>query len=36
MFQEDIPKVIAFKESGKLEILDPALFDMLLKYKDRK
>jgi predicted ABC-type ATPase len=33
---EDIPKMIAFKESGKLEILDPALFDMLLKYKDRK
>jgi predicted ABC-type ATPase len=33
---EDIPKMIAFKESGKLEILDPAIFDMLLKYKDRK
>jgi predicted ABC-type ATPase len=33
---EDIPKMIAFKESGKFEILDPALFDMLLKYKDRK
>ena len=32
---EDIPKMIAFKESGKLEILDFALFDMLLKYKDR-
>lgn len=33
---EAIPKMIAFKESGKLEILDSALFDMLLKYKDRK
>jgi hypothetical protein len=33
---EDIPKMTAFKESGKLEILAPALFDMLLKYKDRK
>jgi predicted ABC-type ATPase len=33
---EDIPKMIAFKESGELEILDSALFDMLLKYKDQK
>jgi predicted ABC-type ATPase len=33
---EDVPKMIAFKESGKLEILDPASFDMLLKHKDRK
>ena len=33
---EDIPKMIAFKESGKLEILDSASFDMLLKYKDQK
>ena len=33
---EDIPKMIAFKESGKLEILDSALFNMLLKYKDQK
>jgi predicted ABC-type ATPase len=33
---EDIPKMIAFKESGKLEILDSALFDVLLKYKDQK
>jgi predicted ABC-type ATPase len=33
---EDIPKMIAFKESGKFEILDPVIFDMLLKYKDRK
>jgi predicted ABC-type ATPase len=33
---EDIPKMIAFKESGKLEIIDSASFDMLLKYKDQK
>jgi predicted ABC-type ATPase len=33
---EDIPKMISFKESGKLEILDSASFDMLLKYKDQK
>jgi len=33
---EDVPKMIAFKESGKLEILDPASFDMLLKHKDPK
>jgi predicted ABC-type ATPase len=33
---EDIPQMIAFKESGKLEILDPALFNMLLKHKDPK
>jgi predicted ABC-type ATPase len=33
---EDIPKMIAFKESGKLEILDSASFDMLLKHKDQK
>ena len=33
---EDVPKMIAFKESGKLEILDPASFDMLLIHKDPK
>jgi predicted ABC-type ATPase len=33
---EDIPKMIAFKESGKLDILDSASFDMLSKYKDQK
>jgi len=30
----DTPKMIAFEESGKLEILDPGLFDILLKYKE--
>ncbi len=30
----DAPKMIAFEESGKLEILDPGLFDILLKYKE--
>ena len=30
----DAPKMIAFEESGKLEILDPDLFDILLKYKE--
>jgi predicted ABC-type ATPase len=29
----DVPKMIAFGESGKLEILDPNLFNILLKYK---
>ncbi len=29
----DTPKIIAFEESGKFEILDPGLFDILLKYK---
>jgi predicted ABC-type ATPase len=29
----DVPKMIAFKESGKIEILDPDLFNILLKYK---
>jgi hypothetical protein len=29
----DTPKMIAFKEAGKLEILDPDLFDILLKWK---
>jgi len=30
----DAPKMIAFEESGKLDILDPDLFDILLKYKE--
>ena len=30
----DAPKMIAFEESGKLEILDLGLFDILLKYKE--
>jgi predicted ABC-type ATPase len=29
----DIPKMTAFEESGKIEILDPDLFNILLKYK---
>jgi len=29
----DVPKMIAFEESGKLEVLDPNLFNTLLKYK---
>ena len=29
----NIPKMIAFEESGKIEILDPDLFGVLLKYK---
>ena len=29
----DIPKIIAFEESGKLELLDPVLFNNLLKYE---
>ena len=30
----DTPKIIAFEESGKLEILDSGLFDILLKYEE--
>ena len=29
----DVPKMIAIEESGKIEILDPDLFNSLLKYK---
>jgi len=29
----DIPKMVAFEESGKMEILDPDLFDKLLRHK---
>ena len=32
----DTPKMIAYAESGKLEILDPGLFSMLLKYKEKR
>ncbi len=30
----DVPEVIAFEESGKLEIADPDLFGLLSKYKE--
>jgi predicted ABC-type ATPase len=30
----DVPKMIAFEESGKIEILDPDLFETLLKQKE--
>lgn len=33
---KDIPKMIAFEESGKLEILDQDLFDIILKSKEEK
>jgi predicted ABC-type ATPase len=29
----DVPKMIAFEDSGKIEILDPYLFNVLLEYK---
>ena len=29
----DVPKMTAFEESGKIEVLDPDLFNILLKYK---
>ena len=32
----DVPKMIAFEESGKIEILDPDLFGILLKYKEEQ
>ncbi len=32
----DVPEVIAFEESGKLEIVDPDLFDLLMKYKEKQ
>ena len=32
----DIPKMIAYEESGKLKILDPRIYNMLLKYKEKK
>jgi predicted restriction endonuclease len=30
----DVHKMIAFEESGKIEILDPDLFDILLRCKE--
>jgi hypothetical protein len=32
----DVPKMIAFEESGKIEILGPDLFDILLRYKEEQ
>lgn len=32
----DTPKMIAYEESGKLKILDPRIYNMLLKYKEKK
>ena len=32
----DVPKMIAFEESGKIDILDPDLFGILLKYKEEQ
>jgi len=32
----DVPEVIAFEESGKLEIVDPALFGLVSKYKENQ
>ena len=32
----DVPKMIAFEESGKIEILDPYLFNILLKCKEEQ
>jgi len=32
----DVPEVIAFEESRKLEIVDPDLFDLLSKYKEKQ
>lgn len=31
----NVPKMIAFEESGKIEILDPDLFGIFLKYKEK-
>jgi predicted ABC-type ATPase len=33
---EDNPKIIAFAESGKTEILDSDLFSNLLRYKEEQ
>jgi predicted ABC-type ATPase len=30
----DVPKMIAIEESGKIEILDPDLFDILLRFRE--
>jgi predicted ABC-type ATPase len=32
----DVPEVIAFEESGKLEIVDPGLFALLSEYKEKQ
>jgi predicted ABC-type ATPase len=32
----DVPKMIAFEESDKIKILDPDLFGILLKYKEKQ
>jgi predicted ABC-type ATPase len=32
----DVPKMIAFEESGKIEILDSDLFNILLRYKENQ
>ena len=32
----DVPEVIAFEESGKLEIVDPGLFAILSEYKEKE
>ncbi len=32
----DTPKMIAYEESGKLKILDPMVYNMLLEYKEKK
>ena len=32
----DVPEVIAFEESGKLEIVDPDFFGLLSKYKEKQ
>ncbi len=32
----DVPKMIAFEESGKIEILDPDIFGTLLKHKEEQ
>jgi len=32
----DVPKMIAFEELGKIEIVDPDLFGTLLKYKEEQ
>jgi predicted ABC-type ATPase len=33
---EDTPKMIAYEESGKLEVLDRGLFNVLLKHREKK
>ena len=32
----DVPEVIAFEESGKLETVDPGLFAILSEYKEKE